>query len=189
MSDSCGDRPVTERDASPAIVARVPGANRRRVAVVIGAAAVAGIDLSVKAWAEASLVSPIPLGPVDLSLAYNSGVAFSMGAGAPVWLVIILTALVTLVVAVAAWRAATASARTQLAALAVILGGAVANLVDRAGDGLVTDYLHSGWFPTFNLADTAIFTGAMLMILAAARYPRSMTDSQSSAGGVGQEPN
>ncbi len=40
-------------------------------------------------------------------------------------------------------------------------GGAAANLVDRAADGVVTDYLHSSWWPTFNLADTFIVLGAI----------------------------
>ncbi len=38
--------------------------------------------------------------------------------------------------------------RAELAALVLILGGAVANLADRAADGVVTDYLHTGWWPT-----------------------------------------
>ena len=61
------------------------------------------------------------------------------------------------------------------AALAAVLGGALANLAnlaDRAADGVVTDYLHTGWWPTFNLADTAIATGAALLVLAELRPTR-----------------
>lgn len=145
----------------------------RRVAAGLGAALVAAVDLSAKWWAVAALQGDrvIPAGPVDLRLAYNPGVAFSVGAGAPTWLVLTATALVTAAVAVVAWRTAAAPTRGRLAALALVLGGAVANLVDRAGDGVVTDYLHSGWFPTFNLADTAIVTGAALLILTTLREP------------------
>lgn len=54
-------------------------------------------------------------------------------------------------------------------ALAAMLGGAVANVIDRAGDGLVTDYLHTGWFPTFNLADVFVVTGAAALVVASWR--------------------
>jgi signal peptidase II len=49
-------------------------------------------------------------------------------------------------------------------ALAAILGGAAANVIDRVPDGLVTDYLHTGWWPTFNLADTFIVLGAIALV-------------------------
>lgn len=159
---------MTALDAAATTAAKASTA-RRRIALAAGAAVVAGIDLSAKAWAETSLDAPIPLGPVDLRLAYNPGVAFSMGTGAPTWLIIALTAAVTVAVAAVVWRAAAAPATVRLTALTLVLGGAAANVVDRARDGVVTDYLHSGWFPTFNLADTAIVTGAGLLILTAAR--------------------
>ncbi|WP_225754805.1 signal peptidase II [Actinotalea sp. Marseille-Q4924] len=145
---------------------------RRRLAAGLGAAAVAAVDLGAKAWAVSALQErAIPLGPVELRLAYNPGVAFSVGAGAPTWLVLTVTALVTAAVAVVAWRTAAAPSPGRLPALALILGGAIANVADRAGDGVVTDYLHSGWFPTFNLADTAIVTGAALLVLTTLRHP------------------
>lgn len=139
------------------------GPGRRRLAVAAVAAVVAGVDLAAKAWAQTGLSSAgIEAGPLDLRLAYNPGVAFSLGADAPAWLVVAVTAAITGVVAVFAWRSAKGGGRAQLAALALVLGGAVANLVDRAADGVVTDYLHTGWWPTFNLADTAIVTGGLL---------------------------
>ena len=143
---------------------------RRRLWVAAAAAAVAAVDLTAKAWAQRDLsATGVELGPVDLRLGYNPGVAFSVGAEAPARLVIAVTATITAAVAVIAWRAARSGGRAQLAALALILGGAVANLVDRAADGVVTDYLHTGWWPTFNLADTAIVTGALLFALTAWR--------------------
>ena len=95
--------------------------------------------------------------------------AFSVGAEAPGWLVVAVTAAITAAVTVFAWRAARCGGRAELAALALILGGAVTNLADRAADGVVTDYLHTGWWPTFNLADTAIVTGALLCSVTALR--------------------
>ena len=100
-----------------------------------------------------------------MRLGYNTGVAFSLGAGVPPWAVVALTAAITLLVAVFAWRVAGPGGRAQLTAPALILGGAVANLTDRAADGRVTDYLHTGWWPTFNLADVAIVTGGLLLAI------------------------
>ena len=45
-------------------------------------------------------------------------------------------------------------------------------MVDRARDGVVTDYLHTGWWPTFNLADTFLITGFIVIALLHAR-PRT----------------
>ncbi|WP_395442833.1 signal peptidase II [Caulobacter sp. UC70_42] len=61
----------------------------------------------------------------------------------------------------------------RAAALALILGGALGNLLDRVRMGVVTDFidLHLGeaHFPTFNLADTAITVGVVLMMFGAWR--------------------
>ena len=143
-----------------------PSPTARRAVVLAVAAAVAAVDLSLKAWAQTGLpAGGFEAGPVDLRLAYNPGVAFSLAAGAPAGAVIAGTALVTVGVAALTWAGAPTATRLRLGAFAAVLGGAVANLTDRAGDGVVTDYLHSGWWPTFNLADTAIVTGAILLVL------------------------
>ena len=140
------------------------GLHRRRLGLAGAAGGGAAVDLTAKVWAQTGLsAAGVEAGPVDLRLAYNPGVAFSLGAEAPAWLVVALTATITAAVAVFAWRTACEGSRGQLAALALILGGAIANLADRAADGVVTDYLHTGWWPTFNLADTAIVTGGLLL--------------------------
>ena len=100
---------------------------------------------------------------MDLLLGYNSGVAFSLGADAPAAVVVAVTAVITTGIAIAAWRVARWGGRTLHVALALVLGGAVANLLDRSADGIVTDYLHTGWWPTFNLADVAIVVGGALL--------------------------
>lgn len=154
----------TPAETATARQGRRPAA-RRAVALAI-AAAVAAVDLSLKAWAQTGLpAGGFEAGPVDLRLAYNPGVAFSLAAGAPAAVVIAGTALVSAGMAVLVWTGAPSASRLRLAAFAAVLGGAVANVADRAGDGVVTDYLHSGWWPTFNLADTAIVTGAILLVL------------------------
>lgn len=156
---------------------------RRRLAAGVGVVLVAATDLGAKAWAVDVLQdTAIGLGVVDLRLAYNSGVAFSVGADAPAWLVLAVTATVTAVVSVLVWRTAVTGSGVRLAAPTLVLGGALANLVDRAADGVVTDYLHSGWFPTFNLADAAIVTGAALLVLTELRQPRRPTGEGARTG-------
>src|SRR5690606_23393412 len=128
------------------------------------AAALAGIDLALKVWAQIALDgSPIEAGPVDLRLAFNPGAAFSIAADAPSWVMLSVTTLITTAVAVGGWVVAPRANLLTRVALAAILGGAVANVIDRAPDGLVTDYLHTGWWPTFNLADTFIVLGAIAL--------------------------
>lgn len=122
----------------------------------------------MKIWAAQALSGgrSIDLGLLQLRLAYNPGVAFSLGANLPSWIVLTATALVTAGLAVYAWRAAATATRIVRLGLAAVLAGAIANLLDRGFDGVVTDYLHTGWWPTFNLADTLITCGGALLILA-----------------------
>lgn len=145
-------------------VATTAGTARRAGLFVIAVVLVV-VDLAVKAWAARALDgAPIDMGVVDLQLAFNSGAAFSFAADAPTWVLLTVTGLVTTGVAVVAWRTAPTSRLLWRIALAAILGGAVANVVDRAPDGVVTDYLHTGWWPTFNLADSFIVVGAATLV-------------------------
>lgn len=143
-----------------------------RTWVFISAAAVTVADLSVKAIAAQALPGrgtvDLP-GPLDLRLLFNPGAAFGLGAALPAAAVIVGTGLLVVAVAVYAWHAAPTLATTGRVGLALVLGGAAANLIDRMVDGVVTDYLHTGWWPTFNLADIAIVTGAGLLLLATLR--------------------
>lgn len=133
----------------------------RRLAVYLGAAILTAVDLTAKQWAAGELPGrSISLGLIDLQLAYNPGVSFSLGASLPAWAIIALTAIITAGVAVAAWRISPRAGLAQRIGLAAVLGGAAANLIDRTLNGHVTDYLHTGWWPTFNLADVFIVLGA-----------------------------
>jgi signal peptidase II len=124
-----------------------------------------------KGLAERSLVGgrSVDVGLVDLRLGFNSGAAFGLGAALPSWAVIAVTGLITAGVAGFAWRAAATAPWPLLAGLSAVLAGATANLVDRVSDGLVTDYLHTGWWPTFNLADVFITLGAVTVAIATLR--------------------
>ena len=144
-----------------------------RVAVLLAAATVAAIDLGAKAASEARLDdSSVDLGLLQLRLVYNPGVAFGMGDRLPVGVIVVITAAVTAALAAYAWRRAPHAGRVERIAGGAVIGGAVANVVDRARDGVVTDYLHTGWWPTFNLADTFLVTGSIVIALLHARPER-----------------
>ena len=144
---------------------RLRVARTRRVTVILVlAAAVVIVDALSKHWARTDLSTRgREFGPVDLSLGSNTGVAFGIGAGAPRWLVALVTALIiaTLTVVAVKLRPAVAAG--------LVVGGGLANLVDRIGDGAVTDFIAVPHWPTFNLADTAITCGAAWLGLAAIR--------------------
>ena len=106
----------------------------------------------------------------NLTLAYNSGAAFSFLAGAGGWQRWFFAAVAVIaVVLILGWMRKLREERMQGAALALILGGAVGNLYDRVVLGHVVDFLDFYWgdyhFPAFNIADTAITIGAALIIL------------------------
>lgn len=173
---------MTTEDASAASAAMSDGTGRSRARtarLAIGAMALllAAGDLVLKAVAEHQLTGgrSVHLGLLDLRLSYNSGAAFNLGAGLPTWMVLAVPGLITAGVAVFAWRSAAMAPWPVLAGLSMVLAGAVGNLVDRAGDGLVTDYLHTGWWPTFNLADVFITLGAITVALAVLRQDMTRT--------------
>lgn len=98
----------------------------------------------------------------------NTGAAFSMFNTAPVWVFAGLGVVVS--VAIIIWMRRNPSGQTLVAtALALILGGALGNVIDRVTRGSVVDFVDfyvGNWhFAAFNVADMAITAGAGLMIL------------------------
>ena len=149
---------------------RVLDADRRRRnhrRLVATAAIVLIVDIAAKVAASAWLDhNGIDLpGPLDLRLAYNPGVAFSLGSTAPLGLVLAITTAIAVVIAVAAWRGMFPSA----VAAGAVVGGALANVIDRSEAGTVVDMLYTGWWPTFNLADVAVVCGGIALALTAFR--------------------
>ncbi|OZD64721.1 signal peptidase II [Rhodococcus sp. 05-340-1] len=131
--------------------------------------------LTVDYWAQEALVgSPIPLPILELRLAFNRGMAFSLGNSLPLWVIVSVTATITAGVAAYGWHSARHGEQWTTVALALILAGALSNVLDRLVDGAVTDYFHTGWWPTFNLADIYITCGVVLMI-GAALFTREAT--------------
>ncbi len=132
------------------------------------------LDQASKLAAEHWLLpwQAVPVLPsFNLTLMYNSGAAFSFLAGAggwQRWFFIVLASAIS--VALTVWLARLPSdQRRQALALALILGGAVGNLIDRVLYGHVIDFIqlyYQGWYwPTFNIADSAITVGAALLVI------------------------
>jgi len=107
----------------------------------------------------------------DLTLVYNQGAAFSFLANQPGWQRWFFTALglvAAVIISVILRRTAGRQPRLSLA-LAMILGGALGNVIDRVAYGHVIDFLLFYWkdwyYPAFNLADVGITCGAILLVL------------------------
>ena len=106
----------------------------------------------------------------NLTLGFNEGASFGMMggvmAGKPL-LMAALTGALTLTFAIMAFRAHYALER---AGFALVVGGALGNIIDRLRQGAVTDFLDLYWrdwhWPTFNVADIAITLGAVLILAA-----------------------
>lgn len=103
-------------------------------------------------------------------LDYNHGAAFSFlssAGGWQRWLLSGFSALMSLVLLILLKNTSSQS-KLSCAGLALILGGAIGNLIDRAYVGVVTDFIqwHIGnhYWPTFNIADSAVCVGAVFYI-------------------------
>lgn len=143
------------------------------------------LDQVSKQLAERYLefLQPMPLLPsFNLTLVYNQGAAFSFlsdAGGWQRWLFSGLALLISLVIL--GWMKGLKRREKRLAiALALILGGALGNLIDRLLYGHVVDFLdvyYADWhWPAFNIADSAITVGAVLMVVDALFGQRSSDD-------------
>jgi signal peptidase II len=108
---------------------------------------------------------------LNLALAFNTGAAFSFLADAGGWqnLFFVGVAIVVTVVIFMMMRRLGASDTQVAVALTLVLGGAIGNVIDRVRLGYVVDFIdvyyrHWHW-PTFNVADSAITVGAILLVL------------------------
>jgi signal peptidase II len=121
------------------------------------------------------------VGPFWIHHVQNSGIAFGLFARATA-VVIVLTAIAV------AWMLAyfaRSGARHPVlpVALGLVIGGSVSNLVDRVRLGYVTDFLDLRYWPAFNLADTFIVVGVLVLLAALAfadrepRRPRPVRDA------------
>lgn len=127
------------------------------------------LDQGVKAWVRHALPQEgmsIPLWPGVFHITHtqNKGMAFSLLEGAT-WLLVIAALIVMSVIIVAQVRAGAKMPLLQGIALALPLGGAAGNLIDRVVQRYVTDLFDFQLirFPVFNVADAAITVGIALL--------------------------
>jgi signal peptidase II len=148
---------------------------RRLSFVAAIGALVAVADAITKAGAEAALSREmIALTPfLNLRLGFNPGISYGLLPTTSTAGIVGLIAVQLMIVAGLVVVGARSRQLLEQAALGFIVGGAVGNVIDRARDGLVTDFLDlhlHGWhWPTFNLADVAITCGAALLLWTAIR--------------------
>lgn len=139
------------------------------------------LDQWSKTWFSANLEYARPWvvnSFFNFTLLHNTGAAFSFlsdSGGWQRWFFSAIAALVSVVLVV--WLARLdAAKRCEAAALALVLGGALGNLIDRVQFGYVVDFIvvhyqHYYW-PAFNIADSAICVGAVLLLIDGFRQER-----------------
>ena len=140
----------------------------RAIGLTLGLALLlAGIDQSVKwlvvrnyALGEPHTVLP---GILDLRLAYNTGAAFSLMRNAKPEVLLSLSLGVLVLFAILVWPHL--ARKSGVAAAALIIGGAIGNLVDRARLHYVVDYLDFHVWPVFNIADSCVVIGVFVLVL------------------------
>jgi lipoprotein signal peptidase len=141
--------------------------------LAVVALVVLALDVLTKVWVVAELSDREidVLGLLTLRESRNSGAAFGLAQGATV----VFTLIAAAVVAVVVRTAPRLRSRGWAVALGLILGGASGNLVDRLFRdpgplrGAVVDFLDLGWWPSFNVADSAIVVGGALALLLSMR--------------------
>jgi signal peptidase II len=129
-------------------------------------------------------------GIVRLTYVQNRGAAFGILSDADIPYQSILFAAVSLValaaIGVYAWRLP-AGSRMPRMALALIMGGAVGNLLDRVRLGYVVDFVDVHWgphhWPAFNVADSAISIGVALLLLDILRHPQGAPEAAATGRG------
>jgi signal peptidase II len=137
------------------------------------AAAVVAADQATKSivLARFNLGEGVVVTPFfNLVLVYNKGAAFSFLSDAPGWQTPLLAGFALIAIGVVSYLLVRSPGRRILdCGLALVLGGALGNVIDRLRFGQVVDFLdfHAGaWhWPAFNVADSAITVGAVLLIL------------------------
>jgi signal peptidase II len=178
---TAADRPADDTpDDAPA---DRPAADGHGSLIAVVGVAVFVVDQLTKWWA----VETLPGDPIELfwtlrlRLTFNTGLAFSLGGGRGGLVALVVAAVVVGMV----WFSRSISTRLGAVALGLVLGGAFGNLSDRifrADDGplsgAVVDFIDLQWWPVFNVADTAITIGAVLLVVASLLESRAAAPSE-----------
>jgi signal peptidase II len=149
----------------------MPSMPRPRPPLVIAGTVALGVllDQATKAWVRGGLAPGESWPAADAAIArvfafthvHNTGIAFGMFQGMN--LVMLVVALVV-IAAVLVWRHAHGAATPWLdLAVGLVVAGASGNAIDRVHQGYVTDFLDFRVWPVFNVADTCVFVGVVLL--------------------------
>ena len=114
---------------------------------------------------------------LSIVLTFNKGAAFSFLAGAEGWQRWFFATVAVAAAVFIVWLLRRGGSRVYCLGLALILGGAIGNLIDRLWLGEVVDFVLVHWrgwtYPAFNVADSAITIGAILLIVDSFRQRRA----------------
>ncbi|RQW24206.1 lipoprotein signal peptidase [Rhodobacteraceae bacterium CH30] len=170
MPDVAGNSAVTER-----------GTGQGSLVWFALAVAIVVLDQLTKTWFNTEFrfgeVREVIPGFFNFTLLYNPGAAFSFLADAGGWQKYFFTALAFGVSGWLGWNIIKKRFSTLMnLAAAFIMGGAIGNVIDRMIHGHVIDfiqlhYYQSWYYPAFNLADSFICVGAVLMVIDSFRHP------------------
>jgi signal peptidase II len=140
------------------------------------------VDQLSKLWVLRSLPEFEPVTVIDgvwnWYRTYNTGAAFSLLGDAGGWQQYLFSGFAVVISLVLAWWLAKTPRGDWRNALpfALVIGGAIGNLLDRLQHGHVVDFIQWHWrdhfWPSFNVADSAIFVAAAILILGSLRQPR-----------------
>ncbi len=140
-----------------------PRRQLRRFAAI--AAAVVILDqltkALVRAWLDERETWPEGFDLIRISHVENSGAAFGILQGGGPFL--IASSILGAVIVLVFLRAAPPGDRLYETALALVLGGAIGNLIDRVFRGTVTDFIDPTHYPAFNIADSSIVVGVIAL--------------------------
>lgn len=171
---------MAELPAAPAATATLSRA--LRLAIVLLTVSLFGCDHATKIAAEATLAHgpPLPLvaGVLELRYTVNDDTAFSvlrnLGVERTPGPLLAVSAFALLAIALAwAVSARRSASRAQHVGFALVVGGALGNVVDRALRGHVIDFIHLTRWPVFNVADIAVVAGMILLVLCALVAPKA----------------
>jgi signal peptidase II len=178
---------VRSGEAGP--LASSPASWRRAAGVALALALTVAADQAAKLLARSRLAGSPPVwrlgGAVRFEYAENRGAFLSLGESLPQsvrFALFVLLVGAALAAALLFALRARSLPTAELAALALMAGGGIGNLIDRvARGGAVVDYVSLGWGPVrtgiFNLADAAITAGALLFLWASLRHGGEAPDS------------
>ncbi len=148
----------------------LPGMRWRSVIFPLVALVIVCADQLSKLWLKANLAPGETLfeaGIFRITHVHNTGAAFGLfqDQSFALTIVALLGAALILVCALFMCRFPPLNGMWGKLALGLILGGTIGNLVDRFRLGYVVDFIDIGWWPAFNLADSALVVGAIILAL------------------------